>query len=267
MEAMKDFKVAQIVPVSCLDMIEQNHYHMCLAHLVLQDEKYAAFYRRMSDEGKFVLMDNGAAEDSQLSFNDLLHAYDIIHPTEIVVPDTLCDMDSTLAKLDMFIEKYSNLPYRFMAVPQGKTFDQWCVCAAEILRRNQKWHRISSIGVSKFLNIVTNDCMVRMGAANYVYEVCDGMFGGNTEIHLLGCHEGPGIVKEIQLEVPTVRGCDSAFAYIATQAGDTIGVNSVRPAGEINFLEGDRYEHLRENMAAFERAAGVEDNRRPDLWR
>ena len=72
---MKDFKVAQIVPVPHLPQIENNHYHMCLAHLVKESEGYTEFYRRMSDEGKFVLMDNGAAEGSQLATYELLEMY------------------------------------------------------------------------------------------------------------------------------------------------------------------------------------------------
>ena len=69
---MKEFKIAQIVPVPHLEQIKDNHYHMCLAHLVGQNAKYSEFYRCMSDADKFVLMDNGAAEGAQLPVGKLL---------------------------------------------------------------------------------------------------------------------------------------------------------------------------------------------------
>ena len=106
---MKDFKVAQIVPVSCLHMIQGNHYHMCLAHLVEASDEYTKFYRGMSEHGKYVLMDNGAAENSQLGVDELLAMYDKVKPTEIVVPDTLCDMEDTLKKMDSFVSEYGGI--------------------------------------------------------------------------------------------------------------------------------------------------------------
>ena len=65
----KSKKIAHIVPVKCLEKTANNQYHMCLAHLVKESEEYASFYRRMSDEGKFVLMDNGVAESLEFQWN------------------------------------------------------------------------------------------------------------------------------------------------------------------------------------------------------
>lgn len=260
---MKDFKVAQIVPVSCLHEIADNHYHMCLAHLVAESDEYANFYKMMSERGKFVLMDNGAAEGSQLAVPELLKMYERINPTEIVIPDTLCDKDSTLAKAEEFIAAYSDLPYRFMAVPQGQTIEEWCKCASELLHR---YPRINSIGISKFLNIATKDPYIRFTAANYVLEVAERI-GHPVEVHLLGCDEGPGIVREIQTEVPIVRGCDSAFAYIATQANVDIEYLTTRPEGEIDFLNGAHLSGLHDNLVRFENVAGVNNNADDLYWR
>ena len=252
----KDFKVAHIVPVSCLSTIASNHYHMCLAHLVAQNDEYAQFYRDMSDSGKFVLMDNGAAENSQLEVGELLGLYERIRPTEIVVPDTLCDSKSTLEKADQFISQHGDLPYRFMAVPQGKTYEEWCACATTMLER---YKRINTIGVSKFLNIATDDPYIRFAASRHVEAEAERL-GMDVDIHLLGCDEGPSIVNDIQMEVPSVRGCDSAFAYIATQAGIVISSSTQRPEGEIDFIGGDYKLGLIENMVRFNGAAGAMSN-------
>lgn len=261
---MKEFKIAQIVPVPHLDQIKNNHYHMCLAHLVEQNLEYSNFYRQMSDEGKFVLMDNGAAEGSQLSVNELLTMYEVINPTEIVLPDTLNDCVDTLRKTLDFIHKYKVLPYRFMGVPQGKDFDEWCACVEVMLREP----RINSIGVSKFLNIATGQEDIRFHACAYIAKVAIALDRRDIEIHLLGCDEGPGMVGQIQELFPVVRGCDSAFAFIAAQAGVEITDETERPEGEIDFLEGTVLcDDLEKRMKEFENVTGVKNNKEGYSWR
>lgn len=269
---MKDFKIAEIVPVMHLEQIRHNHYHMCLAHLLVdkEDERYAAFYRRfyqrMSAEGKFVLMDNGAAEGSQLPVEELVRLYQVINPTEIVLPDTLNNSLDTLRKTLNFIEEYRCLPYRFMGVPQGKNFDEWCMCAEAMMREP----RINTIGVSKFLNIATGDEEIRLTACAYLKGMME--FLGrerDIEVHLLGCDEGPAMVRRIQENYPMVRGCDSAFAYIATQAKvEKITDATKRPEGVIDFMTGTvQHDELRERMREFEKVAGVKDNEVAYCWR
>ena len=260
---MKDFKIAQIVPVPHLEQIEKNHYHMCLAHLV-DNKEYAKFYRRMSENGKFVLMDNGAAEGAQLPVGELLEMYETINPTEIVLPDTLNDCVDTLRKTLAFVHEYKELPYRFMGVPQGKDFDEWCACVEVMLREP----RINTIGVSKFLNIATGCEDIRFHACAYIERVAEALDRRDIEIHLLGCDEGPGLVHGIQDLFPRVRGCDSAFAFIAAQANVEITEETERPEGEIDFIEGTVLcSELSKRMKEFEDVTGVKDNKVAHSWR
>lgn len=260
---MKEFKIAHIVPVSHLKQIEENHYHMCLAHLVA-NSKYADFYKGMSNKGKFVLMDNGAAEGSQLSPQELVAMYGIINPTEIVLPDTLNDCVDTLRKTLAFAHVYSDLPYRFMGVPQGKNFDEWCACVEVMLREP----RINTIGVSKFLNIITGDEDIRFHACAYIAKVASALGRRDIEVHLLGCDEAPELVGQIQELFPFVRGCDSAFAYIATQAGVEIDEETTRPEGEIDFIDGTvDEEELALRLKEFENVTGVKNNKESYSWR
>ena len=262
---MKDFKVAQIVPLAQLEDIRNNHYHMCLAHLVKEDKtgKYAEFYKRMSAEGKYVLMDNGAAECSQLDTIDLLRMYEQINPTEIVLPDTLSNSADTIRKTFNFINELRDLPYKFMAVPQGQTFSEWKACANVMLREK----RINSIGVSKFLNITTGNNRVRLDACSYVEYMARSLGRRDIEIHLLGCDEGPSIVGCINRLIPNVRGCDSAFVYIASKTGIEINEATQRPSGEIDFLNGEVATGFDANALLFESIVGVGSNIEPTLWR
>lgn len=262
---MKDFKVAEIVPVEQLEDIAANHYHMCLAHLVIQDnpvaKKYTDFYRRMSNEGKYVLMDNGAAEGSQLSFNNLIETYKEIGPAEIVIPDTLNDANKTLAKMFNWL-KLTDVPCKQMAVPQGKDFEEWKACAYIMMQEC----RVNTIGISKFLNIATNDETIRYAAVCYLDGIADKLGRDDIEYHLLGCDEGPGIVGRIQSISRRVRGCDSAFAYIATKAEVDIDVNTKRPKGHIDFLNDGRINEFVPNSYAFEGICGVKNNASGKEW-
>lgn len=266
---MKDFKVAEIVPVDQLQDIKDNHYHMCLAHLVAighnnkQAERYIEFYRQMSDEGKYVLMDNGAAEGSQLNPDALVKQYEKIMPTEIVIPDTLNDANNTLAKMFNWLEHFSNLPYKMMAVPQGKTFKEWKACAYIMMQEK----RVNTIGISKFLNIATGDETIRHKAVRYLDKIAMKLGRDDIEYHLLGCDEGPGIVGGIQSISKHVRGCDSAFAYIATKGGVNINVDTKRPDGVIDFLDDARLDDYIPNAYAFEGICGVKSNTNSKEWR
>ena len=104
---MKEFKVAHIVPVSHLSDTTDNQYHMCLAHLVKESDEYTAHFAKMAADGKFVLMDNGAAEGAQLRFGELFGMYEKIKPTEIVLPDTLFNPASTIQKSRVFLQMSS----------------------------------------------------------------------------------------------------------------------------------------------------------------
>ena len=260
---VKQHKIAHIVPVGCLEKTKDNQYHMCLAHLVKQSEEYGKFFRRMSDEGKFVLMDNGAAEGEQLSVEELVECYQLVRPTQIVLPDTLLDGTDTLRKhFDAlsYLHGYygEKLPFGAMGVPQGHDFTEWYGCMIKMAVIGE----ISCLGVSKFLEMETGDREVRYRAAKAIEEVDDSM-----EVHLLGCSDGSRVVRKTFEDFPMVRGCDSAFVYLVSQAGECIGETDVdRPVGEIDFLNGADYDSLVSNMDAFNALVGVDDNGIDGSW-
>ncbi len=254
---MKEFKVAHIVPVSHLADTVGNQYHMCLAHLV-ECTEYREHFAEMARKGRFVLMDNGAAEGSQLSFDKLFEMYEQINPTEIVLPDTLYEPGSTIEKTRKFLVEMDNrgVRYRTMAVPQGRTFEEWCACATIFVKDT----RISSIGVSKFLNIATGDRYVRFEACKYLDKLIRQYGRKDLEVHLLGCDEGPSIVKMIHQAFPFVRGCDSAFAYLCAQAQKKVSFDDdSRPIGTIDFLHGVKLDDFIYHVFDFNMFVGLKD--------
>lgn len=252
-------RIAHIVPVPHLEQTKSNSYHMCLAHLVAQDQIYRNFYARMALKGKYVLLDNGCAENAQLGVDGLIAAAEVIHPTELVLPDTLYDGESTFKKSADALKRFDNelsFKVKYMAVPQGRTIDQWLESAKQLLTLP-----ISTIGVSKFLPIITKDPNSRVKAVTLLSRYLEENQFKHIEMHLLGCDEGPAKMQEIFILSPFVRGCDSAFAFIAAQAGEAITKDSLRPEGEIDFLHGQvDDEVLAVAMENFNLVAGVREN-------
>lgn len=260
---MKEFKVAHIVPVSCLTKTQNDQYHMCLAHLV-ENAEYANHYAKLASEGKFVLMDNGAAEGSQLDFDSLFDMYAKINPTEIVLPDTLYEPGSTIQKSREFLLAMAErkVHYRTMAVPQGKTLEEWAACARIFVKDT----RINSIGISKFLNIVTGDRFVRFKACGILQQLFDEYNRHDIEVHLLGCDEGPVIVRMCAQAYPFVRGCDSAFVYLMAQANKWMSkADDKRPEGTIDFIGGPLLPVMGYKNN-FEDYAGVKSNGADASW-
>lgn len=233
-------KIAHIVPLRFLRYTENNDYHMCLAHLVLACHTYADFYAQMAKDGKYVIMDNGAAEGEELLYDDLLGAYDRVNPTEIILPDKLYSRHVTLERTSYFLDNYDLSKYKKMAVPQGSNLIEWEKCCSDFLNIAE----IDTIGIPKWLGL-TND-----QTRPYL---CKDLKGINKEVHLLGCSESPSIIRQCRLNNPNVRGCDSAFAYLCAKADiKSIWADTKRPDGTINFLTDEKEGKLKYLMVDFE---------------
>lgn len=264
----KKFKVAEIVPTNCLNTIKDNPYHMCLANVSAKDPKYARFYGYCAGKhGNFVLMDNGAAEGDQLSIEELIIEYEKIKPSQVVLPDTLLDGRGTLHKSKAALETIKmyydgNPPFTFMAVPQGKTLSEWIECAEEFVQ----WTDVKAIGISKFLADETGEKYIRYHAANALDDLMKRYNRYDIEAHLLGCSESPVVINGIHNRFRFVRGCDSAYAYICTQAGVNIFADTKRPKGTIDFIGGPKLDNLEYNMHSFEIESGAWNNAPDKSW-
>ena len=261
---MKKFKIAHIVPVSHLYDTLDNQYHMCLAHLVDCTE-YREHFTSLTAKGKFVLMDNGVAEGCQLKPEELFDMYELIQPTEIVLPDTLFDSASTIQKSRTFLLQMEQMgvKYRTMAVPQGANLEEWIACARILIKDT----RINSFGISKFLNVATGDKYIRFKACQALAGLIVEYGRQDLEVHLLGCDEGPLVVKMCQEAFPFIRGCDSAFAYLQAQKNKIMTLlDDTRPSGTIDFINGQWYARLGECCRNFEQFAGLADNNDDESW-
>lgn len=248
----KTFKLAHIVPLSYLHLTNNDMYHMCLAHLVLEDSDYAKFFKLCRNRGQYVLMDNGAAENSQLNLDQLLECYNKVNPNELVLLDELSDSKKTFEKTLQSLEyfKSKGVKCKFMAVPQGETFEEWCESAEQLIQLPE----VSTLGVSKFLTITTKDPMIRLKAVDFINELRI-TYNRFVEVHLLGCDTGAIEASIIAEKYSFVRGCDTALAEIFTKADQLMERTSPRPDTTINFLDEiltfDHQKLLSENIERF----------------
>ena len=129
-----------------------SNRHMALAHLVLQDKKYAKFYKNTM---KYTIMDNSAfefEEEGRGVPQDMVYkAAKKIIPDEICAIDILFDGPGTVDSVKDFcnyIRKKDGWMWddtKFMAIPQGKTADEWLDCYEELVQMRE----IDVIGLSK----------------------------------------------------------------------------------------------------------------------
>jgi hypothetical protein len=238
-------KVAPILPTPLLGKIQDEEYGMCLFQIVKTNPEYAEFYRNQVKMGHFIIMDNGAAEGTNPSSIELMEVYPLVNPSEIVLPDVVYDKHETLKRTEeayiRFCQAGLDKTIRFMAVPQGRTFEEWRSCAEIMIQQDA----IKTLGVSKFVTPkfqeeMGADANVRLECVDAINELKAQYNRPDIEIHLLGCWSNPKEIGEIAKAYgDLVRGTDSAIAYVYARAGARYWPDVDRPDNdEIDFHNG-----------------------------
>lgn len=228
-------QVATILPTHFLSLIADRSYHMALAHLIGKDAYYTDFYTEMANAiGDYVILDNGVIETgTPMPIEEIVRRANKIGAQELILPDALDDSNLTLDNA------CASIPYarkyfkgRLMAVPQGKTLEEWLDCVDLMLSLD-----IDVIGIPKRLvKIAGRDG--RLCALRLLGRKLRGL-----EIHLLGCWETPIEVTMIEQavrrgEILPVRGVDSTIPYVYTRDNMLIS-QGPRPSGAVDFSAKD----------------------------
>lgn len=209
-------KIATILPTQHLRIEDASDYHLCLAHHLCQDLTYAFFFREQVRRGAFVMLDNGAAENGvPMVIRHILYLSEILECQEIVLPDTIGDKNKTLA--DSYaafseVEESAQKGIRVMAVPQGRTPQEWKTCVMEMV----SWE-VDTIGISKFIAPALFPS--RLQALLELPELLEA----KCDIHLLGYTGIEGEIGCIESLLPNrIRGVDSSIATLYTQIGQLL---------------------------------------------
>jgi hypothetical protein len=203
-------KLAYIAPTCALNQVSSlGNIEFCLAPYALKDKKYKQYFIDAKEKGRYVIMDNGVAENDLIDDNKMTDLAIEMKVDELVIPDTIGNYEKTIQQREEFLIKYyyklkkSNI--KLQSVIQGNTYSEY-LCDYEQLEQNEF---IDVIGIPFRMDYCwANDANSREqnGCFNRVLFVAT-VANGRKPIHLLGCN----CSKEIFLfnEVSRIRSMDS----------------------------------------------------------
>lgn len=145
---------APVGPIHTLEYLHENNalgkYQLLLAHdVVAKASRYKKLFKSMREKDPFgclVIMDNSVVELGKAVDPELIEeAVSLVKTDVIVLPDVMYEKDKTVYSVAEGLNKLSFLRERdpctsFMAVPQGRTLEEFIQCAEQLSKFNfQYW--------------------------------------------------------------------------------------------------------------------------------
>jgi len=177
-----------------------------LPHL-FRGTKYLDFYLNKSEEGDFIILDNGAAEGFAYGPKHLLTLAEEVKATEIVIPDIMGEANDTLAHAQMFA-RYASPNYQYMFVLQGSTIEEVMFCLRALDNGNM-FSYVTTIGIPRHLYSLGK--YFRVSLTEFLIKE---HFHDMYEIHFLGANEWMGEVfnlSEMTDGLNGFRGIDTSL--------------------------------------------------------
>lgn len=214
-------RIYPIAPVAHLDlMILGTDSIFGLAHLYVQHEHYRQFLKDQKAAGKWITMDNSAAEKELVTEDILIQVVKDLLPNEVISPDILFNHQQTIENLDSFISRMSreNLldKVEIFAVPQGNTKEEWINCYLDMLT----FPLVKTLGISKlgvphaFLGQAKDDQGImesRHMAIKYLLE--NNLI--QKPLHFLGMGSPEEYKWYKELNNPLLRSTDSCYSILS----------------------------------------------------
>lgn len=213
-----DFYV--ISPVGHLGMMKTGNRIFALAHLYQKYEHYRYFIKQCKEEGWFVTMDNGAAENSLVTEDVLIDIVKDLMPNEVIAPDVLFNGEQTMKNLDSFAQRMKNEGLEsvdLFGCPQGELMEDWLECYSYMLNHpDVKVIGLSKIAVPFAWNNVRDDSLI-MESRHECYDFLVQNDLLKKPIHCLGA--GDPREFEYYKDNPLMRSTDSCFSIWNAMCG------------------------------------------------
>jgi len=229
-----------ISPVSNLEPMKLGDRIFALAHLWVQFPEYRAFILDQKEQGKFITLDNSAAERALVTEDILIDICRELMPNEVIAPDVLFNKYETIANAISFrnrMEREGLLgTIDIFFCPQGESKQHWLDAYEWGLAQDF----VNVIGFSKiavpnaWLDNYTDDQGIKEArhmAYNYLKE--KGLLV--KPIHCLG----QGSPTEFAYyDHPMMRSTDSVYPVFAASLGQDFSIDAeTRTPTPHNFLE------------------------------
>ena len=229
-----------ISPISNLEPMKLGDRIFALSHLWVQFPEYRKFILEQKSAGKFITLDNSAAERALVTEDILIDICHELMPHEVIAPDVLFDKDETIKNALSFrirMEKEGLLnTINIFFCPQGKTKQDWL--EAYEWGINQDW--INVIGFSKiavpnaWLDSFLDDQGI-MEARHMAYDYLKKKGMLVKPIHCLGQGDPTEFAYYAD---PKMRSTDSVYPVFAASLGQDFSVDhKTRTPTPHNFLE------------------------------
>lgn len=128
-------KISHEIPKALFEKSKAfNDYPYVLGHLIKQDSEYKEFYRKELQRNSFSILDNSAFElGKSIPFEELMSVARELHPSHLILPDTVHDQKATLRDSIDFYDKFCyELEEEFQITPigvvQGNSFEELYEC-------------------------------------------------------------------------------------------------------------------------------------------
>lgn len=173
-----------------------------------QEKRYRGFYRKRSEEGDFIILDNGAAESFEFGHKHLHTMADSMGVREIVVPDTLYDPEDTLDKARAF-SRHASKDYQYMVVAQGRTAED-CIRSIQVIARTPRLEYVTTLGIPRLLNESDRFARQRvsefLAATDFQYMYQYHYLGAGQWFDEVGYLDAVGVGRGIDTSAPIYMG-------------------------------------------------------------
>lgn len=229
-----------ISPVSDLEPMKLGNRIFALAHLWVQFPEYRVFILDQKEQGKFITLDNSAAERSLVTQDILIEICRELMPDEVIAPDVLFDRSETIKNAINFRDRMEDEgllgAIDIFFCPQGATKEHWLDAYTWAIA--QPW--INVIGFSKiavpnaWLDNYTDDQGIKQ-ARHMAYDYLKQKGQLLKPIHCLGQGDP---TEFAYYDHPMMRSTDSVYPVFAASLGqDFTKDHTTRTPTPHNFLE------------------------------
>ena len=229
-----------ISPVSNLEPMKLGDRIFALAHLWVQFPEYRQFILEQKEQGKFITLDNSAAERALVTQDILIDICKELMPNEVIAPDVLFNKYETIANAISFrnrMEQEGLLgTINIFFCPQGESKEHWLDAYEWALAQDF----VNVIGFSKiavpnaWLENYTDDQGIKE-ARHMAYDYLKERGMLQKPIHCLGQGDP---TEFAYYDHPMMRSTDSVYPVFAASLGqDFLIDHTTRTPTPHNFLE------------------------------